>query len=67
MTRETWEYLEEALGAPDDDEALERSRRLVAVGWEFLGVRFTQGVWVYRRRVLLPDDNPGREPNQSTH
>jgi hypothetical protein len=65
MTTESWEYLEEALGSPENDQALERSRQLVAVGWEFLGVRFTQGLWVYRRRVLS-EESTGREPNQGT-
>jgi len=61
----TWEYLEEALGSPENDEAIERSRQLIAVGWEFLGVRFNQGVWVYRRRMVLKEESTGGESNQS--
>jgi hypothetical protein len=66
MACETWEYLEEVLGSPDNDEALERSRQLVAAGWEVVGVRFSEGVRVYRRRVRLTDESTGREPNKSS-
>lgn len=66
MAADRWEYLEQALGRPENELALDRSRELVADGWEFLGVRFSQGVWLYRRRVLLADDGTGRETNQST-
>lgn len=67
MARDGWEYLEEALGTPENELALERSRELVADGWEFLGVRFSRGVWLYRRRVLLADESTSFESNQSTH
>lgn len=67
MAAYRWEHLEEPLGTPENELALERSRELVAQGWEFLGVRFSQGVWLYRRRVLLSDESTSQEPNQSTH
>ncbi len=63
MSSELWEYLEEALGSPENDDALERSRELVAHGWEFLGVRFSQGLWLYRRRVLADGRDESGELN----
>jgi hypothetical protein len=65
MSDDTWEYHEEALGTPDSEEALERSRQLVAVGWEFMGVRIGQGLWLYRRRVR-PKDSTDPELDHST-
>jgi hypothetical protein len=65
MSEDSWEYLEEPLGRPDEEGALERSHELVARGWEFLGVRFSQGLWLYRRRVLLSTDGSAPETLQS--
>jgi hypothetical protein len=62
VAADRWEYHEETLGSPDNEVALERSRELVADGWQFLGVRFSEGVWLYRRRVLLCDESSSREP-----
>jgi hypothetical protein len=52
MSEQSWEYLEERLGMRDNDDALERSREIIAQGWEFVGVRFSEGLWLYRRRLL---------------
>ena len=63
ISSDKWEYLEQPLGPPHSDLALERSRELVADGWEFLGVRFSQGLWLYRRRVPVSD--AGERPLQA--
>jgi hypothetical protein len=61
---EPWDYVVEALGAPDSAEALRRSGELTAAGWELLGVQFSTGVWRFRRprsdRNLQPTE-PGTQ------
>jgi hypothetical protein len=49
-----WEYLETRLGRPSDPHAWQRQRELLAQGWEFLGVRFRQGLWAFRRPQITP-------------
>src|SRR5438309_73233 len=62
MRGENWERLEEQLGAPDDPAATARLQALVADGWEFLGVRFVQGLWVFRRPRLTVPESDAPEP-----
>ncbi len=56
-TEDEWVHRHEQLGAPDDPQALERARELVATGWELLGVHFGEGTWVFRRRRLDAGDD----------
>jgi hypothetical protein len=49
VSRDEWEHLHERLGLPDDPQTMERVQALVENGWEFLGVRFLDGVWIFRR------------------
>jgi hypothetical protein len=53
-----WEYLETHLGEPSDPSAWQRQRELLAQGWEFLGVRFRQGVWAFRRPQTARGPDP---------
>jgi len=65
MSQGNWEYLEEPLGRPEDEGALDRLGELLAQGWEFLGVRFSQGLGLYRRRVLQSAASSAPETVQS--
>jgi len=67
MTEDNWEYLEEPLGRPKDEGAFERSRELVTQGWEVLGVRFSQRLWLYRRPLLPSAGSSAPETLQSTN
>jgi hypothetical protein len=61
---EPWEYLVEALGAPDSADALRRSGELTAAGWQLLGVHFSTGTWRFRRPRSDRDPLPA-EPGTS--
>jgi hypothetical protein len=49
MPEDKWERLHEQLGLPDDPRTMERVQALVEDGWEFLGVQFLDGLWIFRR------------------